>query len=272
MKPSRKSFLQLLSEAIRDFSVHGYDRFILLKWQGILRDKILSEIPTEAQMQGRLRTMLSALYRRKVENGQILKHHPGISRITLSSLSPSLRPELDRRIMASVDLIRLNRSQAIEKTLSRFAGWSTSIPRGGSKAVEAQEVKNHIAKPLKSLSFEERRLYIDQGHKMVSNISSVLAAQSGAIAFMWRSHWRQAGYDYRPDHKERDGKIYAIRGNWAMNKGLMNRGDGFSDEITAPAEEPFCRCYAVFLYALRDLPDDMLTEKGKKLLSETRVG
>jgi hypothetical protein len=46
---------------------------------------------------------------------------------------------------------------------------------------------------------------------------------------------------------------------------------GYYDEITSAAQEPFCQCYVVAIYALRELPEDMLTEKGKKLLEETRL-
>jgi hypothetical protein len=45
---------------------------------------------------------------------------------------------------------------------------------------------------------------------------------------------------------------------------------GFTDDITAPAQEPFCRCYYRWLFNLRDLPDEMLTQAGRRAL--TMVG
>ena len=39
--------------------------------------------------------------------------------------------------MASAKLIKLNRDAAIERTLQRFSGWSTSIPVGGTAEVGA---------------------------------------------------------------------------------------------------------------------------------------
>jgi len=42
-----------------------------------------------------------------------------------------------------------------------------------------------------------------------------------AIALIWHSNWRQAGYDYREDHKERDLEIYTLRPNWALERGFM---------------------------------------------------
>ncbi len=80
-------------------------------------------------------------------------------------------------------------------------------------------MRESIAKPIRQLRYEERRVSIDQGHKLVSSINAVIAEQTQAIAMMWRSHWRQAGYDYRPDHKERDKRFYVVRGSWALSRG-----------------------------------------------------
>ena len=158
----------------------------------------------------------------------------------------------------------LNRQAMIDKTAQRFTGWASSIPPGGSEAVGTRETVGEIRKALGQLPFEERRVMIDQGHKLVGDINNIVAVAGGAIALTWHSHWRQAGYNYREDHKERDGHTYAIRGNWALDKGLMKRGpDGYSDEITSPGEEVLCRCSAQYLYNLRDLPDDMVTVAGR---------
>jgi hypothetical protein len=97
-----------------------------------------------------------------------------------------------------------------------------------------------------------------------------VAQDGGAIAGRWRSHYRQVGYNYRVDHKERDGLVYAIRGNWAIDKGLMNKGVGYTDEITAAGEEVFCRCQMIYIYGLGKLPNDMLTSKGESELKRVR--
>jgi hypothetical protein len=165
-------------------------------------------------------------------------------------------------------LIRLNHDSSVQKTIQRFAGWATSIPAGGSRVENRTEIKQEVSKSLKQMDFATRRVLIDQGHKLLSSIDAVIAQQTGAIAMMWRSHFRQPGYNARPDHAERDGKVYAIRGNWAMEKGLMNKGAGYADEMTTPAEEPFCRCYGVYLNNLRDLPTEMLTAKGREALED----
>jgi hypothetical protein len=218
-----------------------------------------------------LRDGLAAIYTRLIEKGGISRMNPGVSRFTLEHVKPRLRAELDRRILASADLIKRNRTEAIEKTLHRFQGWATSIPVGGTPAGEKADTKTAIRKSLAQLPFEERRVLIDQSRKLTSALSAVLAEGSGAIAAIWHSKWRRAGYKFRPDHKERDNNIYLIRDSWAHEKGLVKPGEaGYTDQITKPAEEIFCSCDYQYVYSLRGLPDDMITEKGRDELDRVR--
>jgi hypothetical protein len=66
-----------------------------------------------------LRAGLGAIYRRLVERGGVARYHPEIARFTIQRITPRLRAEFDRRILASANLIKLNRQQAIDKTLQR---------------------------------------------------------------------------------------------------------------------------------------------------------
>ena len=170
--------------------------------------------------------------------------------------------------MASANLIKLNRKASIDKTLQRFQGWATSIPIGGSKTQDRQAEKAHIKKELYKSHFEERRVIIDQNHKLISSINDIVATDNGAIAAEWHSHWRQPHYNYRKDHKERDMKVYLIRNSWAANQGLVK--GKYADSITQPGEEPFCRCNYRYIYSLRRMPEDMLTVKGKKAILTTQ--
>ena len=268
----KETFHDVLTAAVADLAAHGYDNpYRLAEWLKRLRIAAITTLPSDSQMDRKMQMAMETAFKRAIGKSRTTKIHPGVSRFTIQHIEPRLRSELTRRILAGADLIKLNREQAIEKTLQRFSGWASSIPAGGSRAVDKLEVKKHIGKPLQSMPYEERRLHIDQGHKLMSAIDATIAQQTGAIAAVWHSHWRQAGYDYREDHKERDQKIYAIRGSWAFEQGLVNKGDGYLDEITQPAEEPFCRCFATYISIMRDIPERMLTAKGKRLLEEVRL-
>lgn len=267
------TFYEVLTQAVDDLAEHGFDSVERVeRWTTALRLAAGAATANPAEFERMLREGLASVYKRLVDAGGIARMHPGIGRFTLEQVKPKLRAELDRRIMSSASLIRLNREQAIDKTIQRFQGWATSIPIGGSAEPEKAKTKKNVRKSLAQLPFEERRVLIDQGHKLTASLSNILATDGGAIAAKWRSHWRQAGYNYRQDHKERDEKVYALRESWAINRGLMKKGPNpYYDDITQAAEEPFCRCYIVWIYALRDLPKDMLTVKGSSALDEARA-
>lgn len=268
--PVSRNFYDTVADAVRDFAAHGFDsRERLERWLAAIAGAARRSLVPEAKLVDETRAALAAIYRAQVERGLILKRHPGVSAFTLAQVAPRLHAELERRILASAGLIKLNRAAAVEKTLQRFSGWASSVPAGGSRAAEKKVEADSVRKALASLPFEERRVAIDQGFKMVSALSDILANDAGAIAAVWRSHWRQSGYQYREDHKERDGRIFLVRDSWAHTKGLVKPGDdGYVDEIERPSELPFCRCYYHFLYSLDRLPHDMLTRKGVESLKE----
>jgi hypothetical protein len=259
---SNRDFWSVLKEAVDDFARNGFGNTERLNyWMGRLRDAAQRYLPPHTGRDLINRT-LGTVYKRLLSKTALSKYHNHAGEFP--NLSEVAKRQLTARIHASADLIRLNREQAIEQTLRRFSGWASSVPAGGAeRSIKRNEVKSHIGKPLRSASYEERRMLIDQGHKLVANVNRTIADDNGAIAMIWHSHWRQPGYDYREDHKERDLLVYAIRGNWAFQQGLMKAGKaGYLDEITQPAEEPYCRCFGQYLYDIADLPDDMLTQKG----------
>ena len=258
-----KSLYEVLTEAVNHYVKKGWDsERSLLEWSRKLRVAATRESPSPDVA----RKHLTAIYSRLVIDGGALKDQPpeGPTRVTLQKLKPELRDELDRRIFASANLIRLNREQAVEKTLQRFQGWVTSIPPDGVSEIDKNAKKQEFKKSVAEMDFISRRVAIDQGHKLASNVKYLLSVQSGAIAFRWHSNWRRPGYKYRPDHKERDDLIYLIRGSWADEKGFLKSVNGYYDEITAAGEEVYCSCQVFPIYAPQKLPIEFLTEKGKR--------
>lgn len=273
MPSTRDNFYSVLTDAVNDLLEHGFDsEERVAKWLRELEAAISATMSPFATIDEIQRRLLRDVYQKMVERHGVMKYHPGIQRWTIDKLKPHLRLELDKRILASANLIRLNREQSIAQTLRRFSGWATSIPEGGTAKGERAKVKERIKKPLQSLPFEERRVAIDQGHKLLASINTIVAEDQGAIAAIWHSHWRQANYNYRPDHKERDEKVYLIRNSWAQKLGYVKPGPaGYTDQITQPGEEVYCRCFMQYIYSLRELPSDMLTIKGRETLERTRI-
>ena len=235
-------FTDTLKQAIADILGHGYDSpDRVTRWLEQLRKTAQASLVPQSELQHRLTSALDKLFRRYVGGPAYRRRHQGLSAFTLKQIEPKLRLELDRRILASAELIKLNREASIRRTLHRFEGWATSIPKGGTRAETQTEVAPALKKAFASLPFEERRVVVDQGHKLLSAVNAITAEAGEALAAVWHSHWRESGYDFRPRHKQFDGRVFALRNNWAMREGLMKTGGHFyTDQIEQPAQEPFC--------------------------------
>lgn len=264
---------QVIAEAVADIAAHGYDsEERIAYWSERIRIAAAASLRSAADIERMAAEGMAALYRKLVDGGQVLRHHPGVSRFTLEKIRPQLHGELTRRIKANAELIKLNRAAAIETTLHRFKGWATSVPAGGSPTVERRNQKQDIRKSLSKLSFQDRRVVIDQTAKLNSAISATIALNSNAVGAIWHSHKHQAGYHGRPTHNARQGQFFLVRGSWAQDKGLVKPGPhGYTDQIEQPAEWPFCRCYWQWVYSLRLVPDDCMTIKGRDALAAARA-
>lgn len=261
---TKSAFFSDLTEAVNHFKQYGFtSQTELDDWIARIRRSALLQLKSPAETEAMLKRSLVSKYEALVVKRGVLRNMPEVSSVRLDRVKPKLRAELDRRIMVSANLIKLNRAKAIDTTLQRFEGWATSVPPGGSRAVDKSETKDDIRKALGSMDFIERRVVIDQTHKLAATLNDIVAVDNGALAVEWHSPWRRPGYDFRKDHKERDLKVYAIRGNWALEQGKMKAGSpGYYDEITHVGEEVYCSCTAKFIFALRKLPVDMLTKAG----------
>lgn len=85
------------------------------------------------------------------------------------------------------------------------------------------------------------------------------AIDNNALAAVWKSRGCK-------EHEERDGRIYVIKGSWAIKKKLIKPGtDGFLNDISLPRD---CGCYMTYLYHLRSLPPSMLNPSAIKILQK----
>lgn len=262
-------FYETVAAAVNDFAEHGYDSEARLReWTERIRLAAQQDLVPESVVESEIRESLETIYQRLVDQGALLQQHPGVSRFTLQNVQPKMRVELNRRIMASADLIKLNRQEAIERTLRQFSGWATSVPTGGTPRPVRREAATRTRRELTKLGFEVRRVAIDQGQKFAASLSETLAQEGGAIAAIWHQHYTR---NPRHTHKLRDGKVYLVRNSWAHEQGLVRPfGHGYTDEITQPGEEVFCRCTWQWLYGFRKLPPEMLTDRGRAKLAEVR--
>lgn len=267
----RDNFTAVLNEAIEAMCAKGFDPTLAAYYAGQIRRAAASKFKAGIATNDRMKRAMQAIYRRISPSGaKVPRAAGGMSLITLQRLQPKLLALVNARILETTRLLKENHQAALDKIGQRFTGWASSVPPQGSRVELAREARDGIKKELRNLKYCENRVVIDQSHKLRSNMDDLLAIEGGAIAQQWHSHWRSPGYNYRKDHKERDMKFYLIRGSWAEKKGLIKpdpnlpSGEQYTDQVTRPGSEIFCRCYGTNIYNLRDLPDAMLTDKGNK--------
>lgn len=271
-KDGTPTYYEVLTSAVNDIARNGYDsEERVAYWSDQIRLAAERSLKSEDEVERMVRDAMMAVFQKQVDRGGVLRVNPGVTAYRLEQIKPELRAELNRRIASSIDLIKLNRPQAILKTQQRFRGWATSVPKGGAKGIKRVAQKQELRKALSSLPFEERRVIIDQNAKLISAINTTVAVNGGAIGAIWHSHKHQAGYDGRPAHNARDGDFFLVRNSWAHSAGLVKPNEyGYTDEVEQPAELPFCKCFYQYVYSLRSVPTDCLTAKGEKALSEAR--
>lgn len=267
------TYFEVLTAAVADISENGYDsEERVAYWVEQIRSAAERSMKSMSEIEEMVRSAMFSVFRKQVDMGGVLRQNPGVSAYRLQQMKPELRAELDRRIAASVDLIRVNRPQAIDKTMQRFRGWATSVPNGGSRTVKRREEKANLRKALSQLPYEERRVVIDQNAKLFSAINTTVATNGGAIGGYWQSHVHQRGYNGRKDHNARQNRFFLVRGSWAHKSGLVKPNkDGYTDEVEQPAELPFCKCSYRYVFSLRSVPTECLTGKGKESLVEARA-
>lgn len=272
MIPPDASFSEVLRAAIEDLSATGYvspDR--VADWVTRLRNAAERELGSEAAVEQKVREGLTRLFESASDGARLAQTVPGVGRFTRAMVKPKLYAELDRRILAAADLIKVNRKEAVDKTLRRFRGWATSIPPGGDETIDRRETRQLLGKELREHRYHQRLVANDQGHKLVANVANLVAEDAGAIAAEWRSHGAtDRSYDARKTHLERDGKIYLIRGSWADEQGLLRAVNGYTDDVTRPGQEVNCRCFYRYILSPRRLPDGFLTRKGQEWVARGR--
>lgn len=269
----RATFRELLAAAINELSTTGYVSMQRIEgWVALLRNAAERELGTDYAVDQEVRAGFERLFEQVTKaGGKVDKFVEGVGRYTKAMVSPELYDELDRRIAAAADLIKVNKAEAVERTLKRFQGWATSLPPGGDDTIDRRETKARLGKELTDYRYHKRLVDNDQGHKLVANVAALVAEGAGAIAGTWHSHGADdASYDARKDHLERHGKTYLMRGSWADKEGLVRPIHGYADEITAPGQEVSCRCRMSYILSPRRLPDAMLTARGQEWLARGR--
>jgi hypothetical protein len=148
------------------------------------------------------------------------------------------------------------------------------VPMGGTKDKDIKSRITEIKKELRPLAKWDRLFYVHKAMSFPAEVEFLFSLEGNSLAAIW--HYNpideQTDYPKTYDHKHRDGLVYAVRGNWAITKGLMKAGpNGYLDETSRPSQEIGCMCHLQWLYSINRLPTNMVTEKGFSELKRVRA-
>lgn len=197
---------------------------------------------------------------------------------TMSEKFDELLPSLNACFENCVNNYRVQADEYLDQQLSELNfilnDFLEKIPIGGTKD---KKIKSHIAlikKELRQIVRWEKQFYVYKASAFLAEVKYIFSLQEGPIAAVWRYSWLDEQGEYRKnyDHKILNGKIYAVRDNWAMKEGLMISSEKeFVGDIVRPAQEVGCMCNLQWIYNLRQLPNEMMTQKGRSELERVRT-
>lgn len=190
----------------------------------------------------------------------------------------ALRPKILDRLNWCVERYREQATTYLDEQVSQFndmlLDFLAHVPEGGTKEKGHRGKITAIKREARALAKWDKLFYIYKASSFPSEIDYIFSLGGNPIAAIWHySHLDEQG-EYRKtyDHKAQDGRMYAVRGNWAIKNGFMKAGaGGFFDDITRPRQEVGCICSHQWVYTISGLPADMMTEKGYAELRRVRA-
>jgi hypothetical protein len=131
-----------------------------------------------------------------------------------------------------------------------------------------------IKRAFRDLTKWDRFFSTVKNNSFPSAINRTFSFEGNPLAVKWSYSSLDETGEFRNvySHKELADRLYAIRGNWALEKGLMKPGPhGYVEDAPVPGEEFDCMCRYQFIYNLRGLPESMLTPKGSSELARAQA-
>lgn len=252
---------------------------LLEEGQGMLRNEISKHFKTIRNPK-EIYNFVNKGYSSFLKNAQI--HHKGITKTSLNDLKPKFRKEIEDRVKISFNLMKNQEEELKQKIASRFINWVT---------IDSKDVRGNTTSKQSLLNFldfakengiaEDHAKFIlkDQTRKMIASLDDLVAKENNAIGGIWhnRGDRRVVGnpqgiYPHSEtkahgNHWDREGKFYVFKDSWAYQKGYV-KGELYDNlEDGGVGVAIGCRCRLEFIYDLRDVPYENLTQRGRELIS-----
>jgi hypothetical protein len=191
-----------------------------------------------------------------------------------NALLPSIRKRFEWRVSSYKAEATAYLDEQIHEFDAIIQKFLAQVPISGTKDKNTKTRITEIKKELRALAKWDRLFYVHKAMSFPAEVEFLFSLEGNPIAAIWHYNpiAEQTDYPKTYDHKRRDGLVYAVRGNWAIVRGLMNTGsNGYLDEISRPSQEIGCMCHLQWVYSVSLLPTNMVTEKGFSGLKRVRA-
>ena len=264
------TFFQVLTLAIADMVSHGFDSASRVEhWIFEIKKSLKTQVLPPRDLEQMVYRALTNTFERTLRTHR--GRHALTNKVIVSQMTPQLRTEMNKRMMATMQLLQASRDETLAKVVRNFTGWATSIPEGGTAQAKQREEKARIRRILTRIPNQEKRIILDQSYKLKTAMDDLIAKESGAIAAKWYDRGEHdITYDARKLHLDRSGTIFTIRNSWAHQQGLIKAPNGYTDDFEMVGEFPFCKCHYEYFYRIEDLPKQFLTVTAKNVLKSKK--
>jgi hypothetical protein len=195
----------------------------------------------------------------------------GSSESHIAKIFDALLPSITERFEWCVENYRSQADTFLEEQIGQLQvilkEFLNQVPIGGTKDKATKSRIAEIKRELRSLVKWNRLFYTYKARSFPTEIDYVFVlASDDPLAAIWEYCGLDAQGEYQMTyhHQQRDGCVYAVRGSWAIEKGLMKVGQaGYLDEISRPGQEIGCMCSLQWVTSLASVPAEMLTVKAR---------
>jgi len=179
----------------------------------------------------------------------------------------TLLPSITERLTWCVENYRTQADSYLNDQIGQFQTmlkmFLDQVPSSGTIDKTMKSRIAEIKRELRYLAKWDRLFSIYKARSFSAEVEYIFAlAQHDPLAAIWEYSPldEQGEYQKSYNHRQRASHVYAVRGSWAIEKGLMKVGpDGYLDEISRPGQELGCMCSLQWVTSVSGLPGNMIT-------------
>ena len=203
-------------------------------------------------------------------NNDFRKHHK-MSAYNLKDISPEFRKILEKRVLNSLNAIKIKDKKLLLDLESRFVNFMLDDKE---KTMRNLQENLKVNETLKHSKHYVRNILRDQTQRMNDDIDYINGKLNGAVGLIWHtqndnrvvgnpSGLYPKGNELHNNHYKRDNVFFALRDSYATQQGLL-KAEVFEslEDISKIGRAINCRCDYEYLYDLRDVPSMYLSKKG----------